>query len=73
MDIADALEANEKLIKAENEADIAAAQEAGYDNSLLSRLTLKPEKVRNYGSILFLLLFSGFCSLMRLSFLFYFP
>ena len=51
MDIADALEANEKLIKAENEADIAAAQEAGYDNSLLSRLTLKPEKVRNYGSM----------------------
>lgn len=45
LDIADALEANVKLIKAENEADIAAAQEAGYDSSLISRLTLKPEKV----------------------------
>lgn len=48
LDIADALEANVKLIKAENEADIAAAQEAGYDSSLISRLTLKPEKVGNY-------------------------
>ena len=48
LDIADALEANESLIKVENEADVAAAQEAGYDKSLLSRLTLKPGKVGNY-------------------------
>ena len=48
MDIADALEANESLIKVENEVDVAAAQEAGYDKSLLSRLTLKPGKVGNY-------------------------
>ncbi|KAG1365811.1 putative Delta-1-pyrroline-5-carboxylate synthase 1 [Cocos nucifera] len=37
LDIADALEAHEKLIRTENEADIAAAQEAGYENSLISR------------------------------------
>ena len=48
LDIADALEANESLIKVENEVDVAAAQEAGYDKSLLSRLTLKPGKVGNY-------------------------
>ncbi|KAL6336606.1 hypothetical protein AAG906_035920 [Vitis piasezkii] len=45
LDIADALEANERLIKVENEADVAAAQEAGYDKSLLSRLALKPGKI----------------------------
>eukprot|EP00261_Vitis_vinifera_P036014 XP_019077257.1 PREDICTED: delta-1-pyrroline-5-carboxylate synthase isoform X1 [Vitis vinifera] len=45
LDIADALEANESLIKVENEVDVAAAQEAGYDKSLLSRLTLKPGKI----------------------------
>lgn len=44
MDIADALEANESLIKSENEADIAAALEAGKDKALVSRLTLKPGK-----------------------------
>ncbi|KAF8395170.1 hypothetical protein HHK36_019111 [Tetracentron sinense] len=38
LDIADALEANENLIKVENEADVAAAQQAGYDKSLISRL-----------------------------------
>lgn len=48
LDIADALEANESLIKVENEVDVAAAQEAGYDKSLLSRLALKPGKVGNY-------------------------
>lgn len=44
LDIADALEANESLIKAENQADIAAAIEAGKDRPLVSRLTLKPGK-----------------------------
>ena len=47
LDIANALEANEKLIKIENEADVAAAQQAGYEKSLISRLTLKPGKARN--------------------------
>lgn len=45
LDIADALEANEKLIRTENESDIAAAQQAGIEKSLISRLTLKPGKV----------------------------
>ncbi|XP_058109467.1 delta-1-pyrroline-5-carboxylate synthase-like [Magnolia sinica] len=45
LDIADALDTNEKLITVENEADVAAAQQAGYDKSLLSRLTLKPGKI----------------------------
>ncbi|XP_022765098.1 delta-1-pyrroline-5-carboxylate synthase-like isoform X2 [Durio zibethinus] len=47
LDIADALEANEKLITIENEADVAAAQEAGYEKSLISRLVLKPGKISN--------------------------
>lgn len=45
LDIADALEANETLIKAENEADVAAAQQPGYDKSLIARLQLKPGKI----------------------------
>lgn len=45
-DIANALEANEKAILAENEADVVAAQQAGYEKSLISRLALKPGKVR---------------------------
>ncbi|KAH1263236.1 Delta-1-pyrroline-5-carboxylate synthase [Glycine max] len=36
--IADALEANEKIIRTENEADIAVAQEAGYEKSLIASL-----------------------------------
>lgn len=44
LDIADALEASEELIRTENEADIVAAQLAGYEKSLISRLTLKPGK-----------------------------
>ncbi|CAK8574966.1 unnamed protein product [Lathyrus sativus] len=43
--VADALEKNQKLIRLENDADIADALEAGYDKSLISRLTLKPEKI----------------------------
>nr|CAD1821826.1 unnamed protein product [Ananas comosus var. bracteatus] len=45
LDIADALEANEKLIRTENESDIATAQQAGIEKSLISRLTLKPGKI----------------------------
>ncbi|CAH9062284.1 unnamed protein product [Cuscuta europaea] len=47
LDIADALEANEKVILSENKADVSAAQQDGYDNSLISRLALKPEKISN--------------------------
>ncbi|KAD3640114.1 hypothetical protein E3N88_29337 [Mikania micrantha] len=42
VDIADALEANEKVILCENEADVAAAKDAGYETS---QLALKPGKV----------------------------
>lgn len=49
LDIADALEANEHLIKVENDADVAAAQQAGYEKSLISRLTLKLGKARDSG------------------------
>ncbi|KAJ4768595.1 Delta-1-pyrroline-5-carboxylate synthase [Rhynchospora pubera] len=45
LDIADALVANEAKIRAENEADVAAAQQAGYEKALISRLTLKPGKI----------------------------
>lgn len=45
LDIADALEANEKLIKNENDADVADAEEAGYERPLIARLALKPGKV----------------------------
>lgn len=47
LSIADALEANEKLIIHENEADVADAHDDGYESSLLSRLALKPGKVRD--------------------------
>ncbi|KAF8101982.1 hypothetical protein N665_0201s0274 [Sinapis alba] len=45
LDIANALEANEKIIKAENDVDVAAAQEAGYEESLVARLVMKPGKI----------------------------
>ncbi|XP_057979909.1 delta-1-pyrroline-5-carboxylate synthase isoform X2 [Malania oleifera] len=45
LDIADALEANEEFIKMENEADVADAKQAGYEQSLISRLALKPGKI----------------------------
>ncbi|XP_051122757.1 delta-1-pyrroline-5-carboxylate synthase-like [Andrographis paniculata] len=45
LDLADALEAHEKLIVAENEADVEDAQQAGYDKSLVSRLALKSGKI----------------------------
>lgn len=46
--IADALEANEKTIRAENELDVAAAQEAGLEESLVARLVMTSGKVRQY-------------------------
>ncbi|KAK9700085.1 hypothetical protein RND81_08G216200 [Saponaria officinalis] len=45
LDIADALETNESLIKSENDIDVAAAELAGYDRSLVARLALKPGKI----------------------------
>ncbi|TYJ12683.1 hypothetical protein E1A91_A11G369100v1 [Gossypium mustelinum] len=45
LDVADALEANESLIMAENEADVAAAKADGYEKALISRLALKPGKI----------------------------
>ncbi|EXB36719.1 Delta-1-pyrroline-5-carboxylate synthase [Morus notabilis] len=45
VDIADALEANESLIKSENEADIAAALEAGKDKALISSLATSIRKL----------------------------
>ncbi|KAH0979680.1 hypothetical protein GBA52_006857 [Prunus armeniaca] len=47
LDVADALEANVRLINVENEADVSAAQEVGYEKSLISRLALKPGKARD--------------------------
>jgi len=47
LDIADALEANEDAIRRENEADVEAAQDAGYEKSLVARMTLKPGKITN--------------------------
>ncbi|EYU26613.1 hypothetical protein MIMGU_mgv1a002088mg [Erythranthe guttata] len=44
-DIAEALEENETVIKVENDADVAAAREAGYDESLISRLVLNHAKI----------------------------
>ncbi|OIW07499.1 hypothetical protein TanjilG_14445 [Lupinus angustifolius] len=44
--VADALENNESMIRSENEADIVAAEGAGYEKPLISRLSLKPEKAR---------------------------
>ncbi|XP_019450424.1 PREDICTED: delta-1-pyrroline-5-carboxylate synthase-like isoform X1 [Lupinus angustifolius] len=45
--VADALENNESMIRSENEADIVAAEGAGYEKPLISRLSLKPEKISN--------------------------
>ncbi|KAL0844606.1 hypothetical protein Bca101_017852 [Brassica carinata] len=43
--VADALEANEETIRAENELDVAAAQEAGLEESLVARLVMTPAKI----------------------------
>ncbi|KAJ1422266.1 Glutamate/acetylglutamate kinase [Sesbania bispinosa] len=48
LNIADALEAHQKEIRIENEADVAAAQQAGYEKSLVARLVLKNEKARQF-------------------------
>ncbi|CAI9098303.1 OLC1v1034924C1 [Oldenlandia corymbosa var. corymbosa] len=45
MDVATALEQNEDAIRAENDADVSAARKAEYDDSLVSRLLLKPGKI----------------------------
>lgn len=44
MDIATALESNKSQILEENEADVEAAKDFSYDESLVARLALKPEK-----------------------------
>lgn len=46
LDVAAAIEKNESEIRLENASDVADAEEAGYERSLISRLTLRPEKVR---------------------------
>ncbi|CAA0829816.1 Delta-1-pyrroline-5-carboxylate synthase B [Striga hermonthica] len=45
LDVADGLEAKASLIEVENEADVAAAHAAGYDESLISRLVLSRAKL----------------------------
>ncbi|KAL6519441.1 Delta-1-pyrroline-5-carboxylate synthase [Orobanche gracilis] len=45
LDVANALEEKASLIEVENEADVAAAHEAGYDESLISRLVLTRAKI----------------------------
>ncbi|CAK9185366.1 unnamed protein product [Ilex paraguariensis] len=45
LDVAEALEANESLIMIANETDVATAQDAGYNESIVSRLALKPGKI----------------------------
>ncbi|XP_050209866.1 delta-1-pyrroline-5-carboxylate synthase-like [Mercurialis annua] len=47
LDIANALEANEKKILLENDADVAAAELAGLEKSLISRLALKSGKIKS--------------------------
>lgn len=44
--IADALEINESMIRLENEADVADAEAATYEKSLISHLTVTPDKAR---------------------------
>ncbi|MFS7933685.1 putative glutamate-5-semialdehyde dehydrogenase, Glutamate 5-kinase [Helianthus anomalus] len=46
LDVASALEANEQFIMLENDADVEAARDAGYDEALVARLALKPSKIR---------------------------
>lgn len=45
LDIADALEANDELIRLENNMDVQAAQSTGVAKSLVARLNMKPGKV----------------------------
>ncbi|XP_020216361.1 delta-1-pyrroline-5-carboxylate synthase isoform X1 [Cajanus cajan] len=43
--MADAIENHESMIRLENGADVADAEEGGFEKSLISRLTLRPEKI----------------------------
>ncbi|KAI7735077.1 hypothetical protein M8C21_004946 [Ambrosia artemisiifolia] len=52
--IADALEANEKVIIHENEADVADALDDGYGSSLVNRLRLKPGKASHILNLIFI-------------------
>ncbi|KAI5081096.1 hypothetical protein GOP47_0004279 [Adiantum capillus-veneris] len=45
LDVADALEANDELIRSENNLDVQAAESSGVEKSLVARLKLKPGKV----------------------------
>ncbi|KAD2080474.1 hypothetical protein R6Q59_032808 [Mikania micrantha] len=45
LEVAAALEANEHFIMLENDADVEAARDAGYDEALVARLALKPSKI----------------------------
>ncbi|PON37367.1 Delta l-pyrroline-5-carboxylate synthetase [Parasponia andersonii] len=47
LDVADALEANQKRIQGENEADISEAQLAGYEKPLVARLGLSAERIKS--------------------------
>jgi gamma-glutamyl phosphate reductase len=68
LDIADALEANEDLIRSENEMDVEAAQDAGYEKSLVARMRLKPGKV---SLLLNVLTICSFCSYELFNLLFF--
>ncbi|KAF4347729.1 hypothetical protein G4B88_017808 [Cannabis sativa] len=54
LDVADALEANQELIKAENELDISEAQLAGYEKPLVARLGLSAAKACTRFQLLFI-------------------
>lgn len=69
LDIADAIEANAKKIIVENEADVSAAQQAGYEKSLISRLALKSGKVKQTNFAKLLRTKICFCLMLRIMFL----
>ena len=50
LDVADALETNEEIIRHENEIDLQAARAAGLSKPLIERLTIKPGKVFSISS-----------------------
>lgn len=45
LDVAEALETKEEVIRHQNEADVAAARQAKIAQPLVDRLTMKPGKV----------------------------
>ena len=47
LEMADAIEANEKQILEENAADVKKAAESKIDNNLMQHLGLKPQKMKN--------------------------